>query len=555
MYGSIKMPSGPDGSRSDAYRPTSINFINLPNPIEPSQPQAGSQKHPLNRTPHLEKARLEQSSNRDLFKLILDPSSSERPPKRQKPADGSALDLPKLPVRNNTTKRLRIPPTLSGLHQPPPDAGLLPSISAEQPQVLPPRQHEPLSEPVSKPAERREPAPEKKTSKPDAAPVPPPPKARQRRKWYDITYFMSKTYADCLFLCRSDQETEDLLKGVARFGIGSWTKILNCEDYSFDKRTALDLKDRFRVCCPDAYKKPKLSTATSEIQPTQPEQLVKAKTKKSTKGPPREEISPSRLKELGINEPFVNVGRRNRVEYSAEDDAALLSGFKKYGNAWATIQRDPTLGLSERGAADLRDRFRTRYPAEYAKNAPGSSASVAKRAVDDSAVKAIELENEVAAETHKDVAAYREETTTRPAVSSRPTRLPYFSLDDVFLNSDFDGYDDGEPVVLDRGILDWAGADAAKTSSTEACKNTGIDPRMTLKLPKPMSNNVLTALPSTNPTSQNYQNSLPSLASVLPDTAYPDQIELPSFMHLFGSADNDGKSGGGNFPGLEDIMS
>ncbi|PVH97603.1 hypothetical protein DM02DRAFT_468471, partial [Periconia macrospinosa] len=44
----------------------------------------------------------------------------------------------------------------------------------------------------------------------------------------------------------SEQETKDLLVGVSRFGIGNWKKILQCPDFTFNQRTAVDLKDRFR---------------------------------------------------------------------------------------------------------------------------------------------------------------------------------------------------------------------------------------------------------------------------------------------------------------------
>ena len=43
------------------------------------------------------------------------------------------FDLPELPVRTGKATRPRLPPTLSGLHEPPPNAGLLPSISTAQP--------------------------------------------------------------------------------------------------------------------------------------------------------------------------------------------------------------------------------------------------------------------------------------------------------------------------------------------------------------------------------------------------------------------------------------
>ncbi|KAK4495376.1 hypothetical protein PRZ48_013707 [Zasmidium cellare] len=531
------MPSASDGAKSDAYRPTSIDFINLPNPIEPSQPQAGSQKHPLNGTPHLEKARLDKSSNNDLFKLILDPSS-ERSPKRQKASENTTLDLPKLPVRNPTSKRLRIPPTLSGLHHPPPDAGLLPSISVEQPQVIPPRQPDhAFDSVVARPAEQREAPREAEPAKPDEAPAQRPPKARQRRKW-------------------SDQETHDLLQGVAQFGIGSWTKILNCDDYSFNNRTALDLKDRFRVCCPSSYKKLKSSKSTKGDS-TQDKSETPTKAKKSNKGPAREELSPSKLKELGFTQPFVNVGRRDRHEYSAAEDEALLRGFKRHGNSWSSIRKDPDLDFTSRRAADLRDRFRTRYPEEYAKSQPKSASSVAKRAIEDSAEKASGSESDVAPEVPKALLSSKDDTAaTRPAATGKTSRLPLFSLDEVFLGGQFgnDDEENSEPIVLDRRILDWAGADAGKSSSNDASRNTGIDPLMTLNLPKPHSHTVPTGLPSMPSAIQNNTNSLPSLASVLPENAYPDQIELPSLMQMLGSMESDGRGGGENLPSLDDLF-
>mmetsp|Transcript_23014 Transcript_23014/g.33798 ORF Transcript_23014/g.33798 Transcript_23014/m.33798 type:complete len:83 (-) Transcript_23014:429-677(-) len=43
----------------------------------------------------------------------------------------------------------------------------------------------------------------------------------------------------------SEQEVENLIKGVSRFGHGKWQKILTT--YTFDSRTAVNLKDAFRV--------------------------------------------------------------------------------------------------------------------------------------------------------------------------------------------------------------------------------------------------------------------------------------------------------------------
>ncbi|KAF2767088.1 hypothetical protein EJ03DRAFT_276828, partial [Teratosphaeria nubilosa] len=310
------------------YKPTSLDFINRPNPVEP---QSEPQRHPLNGF-----HQLPQPSYQEYVRSLIsrgDHADSDRPFKRRKSGHGKSLDLPKLPVRPGA-KRQRLPPTLSGLHQPPPDAGILPSISTDQPvqgvqqrpveinrpQTLTPAQ--PAGEPSSSATEKQDPPRQPASAK------------AKRKKW-------------------SDEETADLLKGVARFGIGNWTKILKHEDYSFQGRTALDLKDRFRVCCPDDYKRNKLPQKSTKESGSPADSRSERKT--------REE-----LKELGINQPFTKVDRRKRTDYSAEEDEALLKGFQKYRNAWAEIRADQTLGLNHRTPTDLRDRMRNKFPKEFA---------------------------------------------------------------------------------------------------------------------------------------------------------------------------------------------
>ncbi|OJD17533.1 hypothetical protein AJ78_02402 [Emergomyces pasteurianus Ep9510] len=51
----------------------------------------------------------------------------------------------------------------------------------------------------------------------------------------------------------SEEETRDLLRGVVKCGVGNWTAILAQPELNFNQRTAANLKDRFRVCCPWAY--------------------------------------------------------------------------------------------------------------------------------------------------------------------------------------------------------------------------------------------------------------------------------------------------------------
>ncbi|KKZ60404.1 hypothetical protein EMCG_00690 [[Emmonsia] crescens] len=71
----------------------------------------------------------------------------------------------------------------------------------------------------------------------DKEPISPKPQSRSRkklRKW-------------------SEEETRDLLRGVVKCGVGNWTAILAQPELKFNQRTAANLKDRFRVCCPWAY--------------------------------------------------------------------------------------------------------------------------------------------------------------------------------------------------------------------------------------------------------------------------------------------------------------
>ena len=42
----------------------------------------------------------------------------------------------------------------------------------------------------------------------------------------------------------TEQETGDLLQGVARHGVGNWKKILGDSQFTFDNRSSVDLKDR-----------------------------------------------------------------------------------------------------------------------------------------------------------------------------------------------------------------------------------------------------------------------------------------------------------------------
>ena len=278
--------------------------------------------------------------------------NSEPRKKRRLEGNGTRI-LPQPPSAKRSTKRQQfktvLPPLLAPLHEPPPERGpkIVPSIRtksfADRNLDLPPLQaganhtehdsvrlyspdvvsHETIAR-VEGPIQTK--------------------KGKKKRKW-------------------SEEETKDLLQGVARFGIGSWKKILMHKEYNFNSRSAVDLKDKFRICCPDDYKK----SSSSKSAETAPPLTVSPSDLKSNtaSGRASRRKGPEELAALGINRPFFKSQRRERREFSKEEDEALLRGFEKYQAQWTKIRADPDLSLQSRSRTDLRDRFRNRYPRRF----------------------------------------------------------------------------------------------------------------------------------------------------------------------------------------------
>ncbi|OJJ84268.1 telomere repeat binding factor family protein [Aspergillus glaucus CBS 516.65] len=243
----------------------------------------------------------------------------------------------------------------------------------------------------------------------EKSPQPPSPKTRGRsrknlRKW-------------------TEEETRDLLRGVIKCGIGNWTAILAQPELKFNKRSASNLKDRFRVCCPWAYRAADPNEATRQvrdklaeaIQRTEAEGDAAAKVhlphpQSSNSGSDRNwsEVRPvlqtndssssgcslatirtdtstsesgigysssrtisnesvSTLASLVVTEPphTVKPRRRARRPFTSAEDEALVKGYAVHGFQWTLIQQDKRLNLCHRRATDLRDRFRTKFPHAY----------------------------------------------------------------------------------------------------------------------------------------------------------------------------------------------
>lgn len=166
----------------------------------------------------------------------------------------------------------------------------------------------------------------------------------------------------------SDKETKDLFRGIQKHGLGNWKVILDDKEFEFDNRTAANLKDRFRTCYPGGLP---VENAVTPLSPP----LSKEKRKSSELHDPRvaatKETSPPcpqsalNVADGTICGPLKRSQRRQRRPFTARDDWEILEGIRRYGPAWAKIQRHLTFHLSCRQPMDLRDRIRNRFPDLY----------------------------------------------------------------------------------------------------------------------------------------------------------------------------------------------
>ncbi|PSN70562.1 hypothetical protein BS50DRAFT_571772 [Corynespora cassiicola Philippines] len=500
-----------------------------------------------------------------LSDILLDPSQ-QNPNKRRK-VDGQTtppsiggenamLKLPKLPqLPKKATRRPRIPPLLQGLHQPPPlppEGRLFPPITGEgggfgrdikdRVNLRSPAGLErstdkdgagaagaagaasAASESKAEPDVDREPAMEKPApamEKPAPAPANDKESLDQVDEGRNRGKDSVKTKGSKKRNKWSDQETKDLLHGVQRFGIGNWKKILQCPDFSFNQRTAVDLKDRFRTCCPGEglkQRKPKSKSGSQDSDlPSQPgtvntsprtheaqassraiSSIDPPKATRKTRGDTHRK-GPAELAEMGIQGPFVKNARRERREFSERDDENLMKGFERYGPIWHKMRDDSSLGFSTRHPTDLRDRFRIKFPDIYAK------AGYKLKPKDEQLLKDREKDQEEASsqdstshlndvqvpdmiitksdppKTETSMAVTTTATATGSNLRSRGFFQPFTnnfpaSFDDFSdLLSDDDGDGRNSPITLNRNIFQWADANPSQVASNS---NTAAPPSM-----------------------------------------------------------------------------
>ncbi|KAF1913527.1 hypothetical protein BDU57DRAFT_314083 [Ampelomyces quisqualis] len=472
-------------------------------------------------------------------------------------AENAIIKLPELPqLPAKPTERARIPPLLQGLHQPPPlppSGRLFPPIqdgasgfeqindrisSANASQearskrkrddeaIKPRASNELLEAQIDDKTEARDgtqpsslvqrsdkeetsqPSIEENANKAAAKSQ----RGKKRKKW-------------------SDAETKDLLLGVSRFGIGKWKRILQCPDYTFNGRSAVDLKDRFRVCCPGEGSKSRDSRQGAGIEdshttspkatnaPSTNMELSASKVLDNGLSPSKERPvegegrserkSHAKLAELGIQTPFAPSTRRPRCRFTPQDDENLLKGFENYGAAWHLMRDDQDLGFGKRHATDLRDRFRIRYPEAYARAGHKGKARAKTKSTygprnDDEVTIPVSGKQPLRELTDsrktrpaeppaKDISDI--DSTERSATKSSTTKssLAYtpFPMDSstVFLGDAMPSDKDGpfSPIVLNRNILQWADANtslmASPSSGSHAVHHASNDWSMHITIP------------------------------------------------------------------------
>ncbi|KAI1346115.1 hypothetical protein F5Y01DRAFT_31126 [Xylaria sp. FL0043] len=322
-------------------------------------------------------------SSQELRMILEDtpPDNAEDISTKKRPVKEDFPQLPQPLKKQKAITPTRFPPIIVGLLEPPSNAALFPPISSASFENRQ-RSEPPQTLSLAKPSEAQ--------SLPEETAVPSPPPDAERTPTGKVKRRAAKPRRKW-----SEEETNHLLLGVSKHGVGRWTDILEDPGYKFNERTAGDLKDRFRTCCPEelrgsvgakadgletpptvprSEKKPKKGIMSENILNDTEEEI---ETEKNWPGQLDSESAPKQRKsrahrkkledlaELGIKGPFKKSQRRERRPFSEQDDREILEGFEMYGPHWTKIQRDPRFNLSSRQPTDLRDRLRNKYPEKF----------------------------------------------------------------------------------------------------------------------------------------------------------------------------------------------
>ena len=275
-----------------------------------------------------------------------------------------------------------LPAMVTGLHEPPPSAALLPSMDTDKrPEAIRSISSKIQVRDILQDVGSRSPSPGFQTShgpsshgmqsapaQPDVTSGRPPLNEQcfflEPEPEFDISSNLAKDLkARRMRRKWTPVETQHLLAGVRKYGVGKWKQILEDASFTFTERSSVDLKDRYRVCS-----KADSLTAATAISVVLPVQLTSTP---DTAAKVISRRSPPRLQQPSL-QSSQSKQRRKRRAWTAAEDECLIKGVTRHGFQWTAIHDDPELGLNHRRATDLRDRIRNKFPEGYkhAESAP-----------------------------------------------------------------------------------------------------------------------------------------------------------------------------------------
>ncbi|PQE13440.1 hypothetical protein CJF32_00005334 [Rutstroemia sp. NJR-2017a WRK4] len=268
------------------------------------------------------------------------------------------------------------------------------------------------------------------------------------------------------------------------------------------RKSGVDLKDRFRTCCPDELmgqkrtpskrkriignddveqtnaEKPKAGNLPdSSVLRDSPEASSGAISNSSVFTKPKQEKKPrshrkklTDLAQLGIQGPFKPSERRERRLFSEQEDREILEGYDLYGPAWTRIQRDPRFHLQSRQPTDLRDRFRNKYPDRFRPCDDSASKDIPnKSCVDDEST---HISNTPLTKSAISLSSSRERLKIHQMISSEKSMAttktqplashatPYGFKDNLPFIADQHAVDSGDSLTFSQSF-DWGDSIAA----------------------------------------------------------------------------------------------
>ena len=303
--------------------------------------------------------------------------SKERLRKKQKLydheqiADFVQLPQPQTKARGDNPRPFQPVSILNELHEPPPSAALFPPITPNARQ-----------EAIDSGAGQ---------SQDQTRDQGCPPSRRKKPRIRSISSIAKRTYTRER-TAWTEEETDQLVKGVAIYGMGRWKNILDHPELHFrEGRTNMDLKDRYvtahcslaqsaadQRCLDFASFSPQMH-GTNGLEPCLSLQM---RSKVNLVANKFYTIVPV-PNPITAAPPSYRTGTKNLVKktplrapkrlWTEQEDFELDKGFQLYGFQWNLMLKDPALNFDQRSCGQIRDRFRLRFPHMYKQQDPKAS--------------------------------------------------------------------------------------------------------------------------------------------------------------------------------------